>query len=414
MRFTIAAVSLLTYFFVVWVAGAAGLSRLLSEYGVTASLPVSAEMAVRLCDSDPEAHYARGIVFSDIGRLEMSVKEYERATALRPRDYFLWLELGRARDQAGDQQGALAAFNQTVRLAPYYAQPRWQLGNLLLRAGRRDEAFAELRHAARSDPALLPAVLDLAWGAYAGEARSIEEAVRPQTTGARVALARFLIKHGSVSEAMTLYRAMTDASDADRRALLTDLLAAKRFAEAYEVWSPERGATSGERRGTAAVVDGGFEGDIVLDDVGFGWQPARDTPTVRVSLDTENPRAGMHSLLIAWSGDADPNAPVMSQLVLVEPNARYRLSFMSSTREVVTGGLPIITVTNASGDDERVLARSSPLPQGTRQWQGYRVEFVTAGTISAIRLSIRRQNCGDTPCPIFGRTWFDDFSLQKL
>lgn len=345
----------------------------------------------------------------------MSVKEYERATALRPRDYFLWLELGRARDQAGDQQGALAAFNQTVRLAPYYAQPRWQLGNLLLRVGRPDEAFAELRHAARSDPALLPAVLDLAWGAYAGEARSIEEAVGPQTTGARVALARFLIKHGNISEAMTLYRTTSDASDTDRRALVADLLAAKRFAEAYEVWSPrDCSATSGERRGKAAVHDGGFESNIVLDDVEFRWQPARDTQTVRVSLNTDDTRAGIHSLLIAWSGDSDPNASVVSQLVLVEPNARYRLSFMSRTQEVVTGGLPVVTVTDADDNDERVLARSSPLSQGTSRWQEYRVEFVTAGTTSAVRISIRRQNCGGAPCPIFGLTWFDDFSLHKL
>src|SRR5207253_8349631 len=110
-----------------------------------------------------------------------AINEYEQAARLRPRDYFLWLSLGTARDQAGDERGALAAFQESVRLAPYYAEPRWQFGNALLRAGRLDEAFAELRRAAVSDSSLLPGLVDLVWGVYGGDAFMVQQVIQPQT-----------------------------------------------------------------------------------------------------------------------------------------------------------------------------------------------------------------------------------------
>src|SRR6266851_680002 len=96
--------------------------------------------------------------------------EFQRAAQLRPRDYYLWMLLGVTSDQSGDQEGALRALRQAVALAPSYARPRWQLGNVLLRMGQLDQAFVELRQAAQSNPSLWPNVDDLAWGAYGRDA----------------------------------------------------------------------------------------------------------------------------------------------------------------------------------------------------------------------------------------------------
>lgn len=405
----------------IWGAGRAGLSRLISYQSMALGSLMLVNKAVNLSPSDPEAYYTRALILEGQGKHGEMVKEIERSIARRPGDYFLWLELGRARDQADDGEGALAAFEEAIRLAPYYAEPRWQLGNLLLRGGRFDEAFAQLRRAAASDPNLLPALIELAWGTYGGEARVVQQAIEPQSTATRLALARFFAEHEDVAEANDLWRAAGADAGEDRRAFVGKLIASNRFTQAYEVWSSGREVaaddSAGRGDGGAAhigyLTDGSFEGEVDLDDSGFGWH-RHNQPAVRVSLDPHESRAGTQSLLINWSGNSDPSAPVISQLVMVEPSRRYRLSFAARTEGIVTGGLPIVVLVDASSG--RALAQSAPLPPGTGGWRDYSLEFTTGGgeRQEAVRLIITRQNCSSSPCPIFGQAWWDAFSLQKL
>ena len=92
-----------------------------------------------------------------------AVNSLETATRLRYCDDYLWLELGNTREEIGETQGALAALDQAVRWAPYYAHTHWQRGNLLLRMGRTAEAFTELRQAAAINRGYQPNLIDLAW-----------------------------------------------------------------------------------------------------------------------------------------------------------------------------------------------------------------------------------------------------------
>jgi hypothetical protein len=91
---------------------------------------------------------------------------------------------------------------------------------------------------------------------------------------------------------------------------------------------------------------------LTFDETGFGWQFVRAPNIVQVSLDTTEPRSGAHSLRLDWNGNPPPNTPFTSQLVLVEPNARYRLSFSARTQEVVSVALPLIVVSERNGSDD--------------------------------------------------------------
>lgn len=418
MRPVIAAISLVACLLGVWVCGRAGRARLLINhinYKEDAGLLASINEAIRLSPLDPEVHYARALVLWRMEQLPEAIREYESVVALRPRDYVPWLDLGSTRDNNGDEEGALSAFKEAVRLAPHYGLPRWELGNLLLRMGQRDGAFTELRRAAMSDPKLLPDVIDLAWDAYSSDAQAVQQAIQPQSPQARLALAHFFVNHEKTTEAMDLFRSTSGTTAKDRHALLTALLAARRFTEAYEVWASGRDAIRKEGYHViSAITDGSFESDINLDDPGFGWQLASNLQAVRLSLDTNEPHTGTYSLRLYWSGDSNPSASVVSQLVLVEPKTRYRLSFAVRTQEMLTIGLPMVTVADASGDDGPVLAQSKPFPRGTSGWQDYTTEFATAETTSAVRITIRRESCNMVPCPILGQAWVDDFSLERL
>jgi hypothetical protein len=412
MRTVIPVACLLGCLFCLWIAARGGVSRFYSTYAAYSVQLDDAETAVRFSSSDPEAHLIRAAILKGAGRLDEAVREYEQSVALRPRDYVLWLELGLARDEAEDQRGAINALREAVRLAPDYAAPRWQLGNILLRSGNINDAFSEMRRAAASNPAFLPQLIDLAWTIYQGDVAAVERVVQPQTIAARLALARFAARHGKVADAARIFRALGDMAAEDRRAFLVELLAAKQFNVAYEVWSTAPGRS--EHQSNPSFTDGGFEEQINLDEPGFGWQIARNLPALKVSLDQTQPRQGRNSLRLDWSGDANPASPVVSQTVLVEPNARYRLRFSVRTEELVSGGLPFIAVVDAASLDSHALAQSDPFPSKTTQWQEESVDFTTGKDAQAVVVILQRQSCSRNPCPIFGRVWVDDFSLQKL
>ncbi|NOT62630.1 MAG: tetratricopeptide repeat protein [Acidobacteria bacterium] len=388
-----------------WWAVRDGMSRLLSLHGRATGLLDSATEAVRLSPTDAEAHYAQATALLEAGQSQAALPALEQAVRWRPRDYGLWLALARARDLTGDNTGALAAFRQAVQRAPHYAQPRWQLGNWLLRAGQVEEAFVELRSAAASDATLLPNAADLAWSAFNGDARAVERVIQPQNDGARMTLAVLAAKRGKTEEALQLFRAAQQVPDDERRRLLTALLSAHRFHEAFEVWAAGRGEA-------ATITDGGFEQGWPPDESSFGWVRVRDAQTVRLSFDAQRPHSGRTSLRIDWNGNSDPSQSLLLQLVPVQPRRVYRLNFIARTHELVAGGAPEVLVMDVESQG-RALAQTLALPLGTSDWRTYAMEFRTSDTTNAVRVIVRRQGCSAAgPCPAFGKLWVDDFALR--
>lgn len=342
--------------------------------------------------------------------MEESVAEMERAVALRPQDYLLWLRLGYEREYARDAEGALAAYEEAVRLSPFYAQPRWYLGNLLFRTGRREEALAHLRRAARTDPRYVPAFVEIAWQESGDDAEKVRRLIEPETDEERMALARSFVARGRAADALELFRASGGASERERNLLMNALLDAGLFNQAFEVWARGR-----DEAKASFVTDGGFEGRIVRDEPGFSWRPARDSQTLRVSLDANGARTGAQSLRIAFNGESDPSSEIVSQLAAVEPKTRYRLTFAARTQDLVSGGLPRVVVQSAAGGEDReTLARSESFAKGTNDWRVYSLEFATDEKTSGVRIVVQREGCSSSLCPAFGFVWLDDFLLETL
>lgn len=390
-----------------------GLARLLVKYAATAGNISAADKAVSLAPADPESHYTRGALFSNLGQPDIALKEIERAVSLRPRDYYLWLQLGMVRDQLEDQVGALADLDEAARLAPYYSQPRWQRGNLLFRMGRTQEAFADLRHAASSEPNLLPNLIDLAWSASAQDAAVTERILSFDSSSTHMALAQFYAARGKATEALAQYRAVGSPAEKDRRELVRQLIRMAAFREAFQIWS-SREASAGEKSPLpVAVYDGGFEGPLNLNEAGFGWRVARGLGGLNMSVDSGQPHTGAKSLRLEFKGNTSTATDLLSQLLVLEPATRYQVNFAARTREIVTGGPLVLTIAEATGD-KHLLARSMPLRQGSNNWETYTVDFSTTASTGAVLVTIQRESCTSSPCPIFGVIWFDSFSIQEL
>jgi hypothetical protein len=398
----------------IWMSAREGLAQRYAGRALLTESVADADRAVAF-GGVPEAHYARAIVRERTSGDAAS--EFQNAVASRPNDYALWLELASARDRRGDTAGAIAALSESTRLAPFYARPRWQLGNALFRAGRIQEALGELHFAAGSDPKLALPVLALMWSGLNGNVADVERAFAPQTPAMETALARFLVKRGKVADAMRHFRAAGGIAADEQRAMINDLLAAKDFEAAYEVWSLNRGDKAS---GVAHIANGGFEEPIVLEERGFGWQLVQNQQGIQVALDPVERRTGMHSLRVDWSGNGDTLLPKASLLVLVEPGRRYQLRLAARGADLVMLGLPVISIVDAgdptaqSGDyRQSAIGRSQALPKGTSGWQDYAVDFTTSPATRAVIIRIHRENCAIHPCPAFGHAWFDDFSLTE-
>jgi len=381
-----------------------GFSGLLTRYAVVANSLPAADQAIQLTPSDPDAHRARATVLNRLQRTAEAEISLTTATNLRPGDDLLWLELGSAREELGNNEGALAALDQAVRCAPYYAHTHWQRGNLLLRLGRYDAAFADLRQAAASKRKYLPTLIDLTWNLTGGDAKKTEALLEISNDYERWTYARFLAQKGKgqeVTEQVGLLK--TPLSDQNRDELTRLLFAAKSFDGSFV---SAAGAKTGE------ILNGGFEEPLLLSNSTLGWIVSRSQSKTKLAVDVTEKSGGARSLQISFDGEWNASEPLLSQTVVVGPEQRYRLSFALQTKDLVTGGPPRIVVTDARSN--QVLGKSDAFSQSTGAWQQMTVDFATPRDGAAVIIRLTRDSCVTSLCPIFGVLWLDEFSLQKL
>ena len=391
--------------FLMQAAARIGFSRLLSRYAVGTNSLAAADQAIQLTPADPDAHRARAIVLNRLHRPAEAEASLEIATRLRPAHAAQWLELGATKEELGDNEGALAAFDQAVLYAPYYGETHWQRGNLLLRLGRYDEAFGDLRQAAESNRKFLSSVIDLAWSLTKGDANQTAALLQINNDNDRLEFARFLARRGKGKEMIEQVNLLAaPLSDQNRDELTRLAFAAGSVADLSPL------AAAGEKPGE--VSNGGFEAPLSNGSSLFAWKfsTAQKSPTL--SLDVSEKAAGQRSLRIEFRGDWDSSVPPLDQTIVVQPQQRYRLTFAVKTKDLITGGPPRIMVAGPAAD--QVLGQSEAFPQSTPSWQQMSVEFTVPEKSEAVNIILARDKCSSSPCPIFGVVWLDEFALQKL
>src|SRR5689334_480551 len=132
MRLALTLLAIGVCLFLIQASASFGFSRLLTRYAIATNSAPVADEAIQLSPADPEAHRARATILNRLQMPGEAVKSLETAATLRYRDDYLWIELGNTKEELGNTQGALAAMDQAVHWAPYYAHTHWQRGNLLL------------------------------------------------------------------------------------------------------------------------------------------------------------------------------------------------------------------------------------------------------------------------------------------
>jgi hypothetical protein len=387
-------------------AARSGLSSLFTISAGQSNQIETANQAVQLNGANPDAHYVRATILQ-VSDLPSAIKDYNQAAITRPNDYVLWLSLARAYELNGEVAAAVTAARQAIPLAPAYAEPHYQLGNILVRAGQTQEGFKELQLAAASNPTLFPGIIDLAWNFSGKDPNLLLHSINPKNASDYFALASYFRERKEIKLAVDMYAAAGDLAQDERRSYSYELIVAKKFQEAQRLWKQGHPNAAG----SGSLFDGGFEQESDLTEPGFGWRLGERVEGLDLKLDPTDPREGGASLRIEFSGHSDPMSPVLGQLVLVEPRTNYRLQFAMRSEKLVSGGGPLLILTDAAS--EKVLSASEQFPNATNGWRDYSIDFATEEGTTALHLTLRR-NCASSPCPIFGRLWLDNFSLKKL
>jgi len=169
-----------------------------------------------------------------------------------------------------------------------------------------------------------------------------------------------LQKHGQVAAAVPLLIAAGDspAAKAERKQHVSELVNAKEFRAAYQLWAADPGANAD--KAIDQILDPGFEIEGNLGEP-FGWRAVDSVEGISLSLDNVEPKMGWRSLRVDFAGATNSGGEIISQLVLVEPKTHYKLRYYFRTESIVSGGLPFVAVIDARTGT--VLEPVETLPQ---------------------------------------------------
>mgnify|MGYP001064625634 CR=1 FL=1 len=370
-----------------------------------------AEVLVSLAPSDPNTHYALAYLLEssftteDINR---SLQEYEKAVALSPHDYRFWLALGFAKEKYESSELAEPAFRKALELAPNYAQVHWLLGNNLLRQGREDEALSEIRIAVEKDESLaVPAVATL-WLVLRGDQNKIMNRIG-DSEAVKSALSVVLARDKRFDEAFRLWQSLSEESVKKYKNLAEQLfnlfLSEKKFHYALHL----KNQISNSKFEVEKFQNPGFEDEIdVSNSDYFNWRISEGTEP-RIGINKEHKRSGEQSLFLIFNSSTDKNLRYIQQMIVVFPNQTYKLKLFFRSNLKAQRTLVWQVVDAADG---KILAETKPI-ESEADWMPLETTFTTPPTTEAIIVRLTRASCFEQICPISGKVWFDDFSLEK-
>ena len=374
-----------------------------------------AAWSVDLAPRDPQTHYALAVLSEKTFApedLALSLAEYEKAVALAPHDYRLWLALGKARERGGNAAGAELALRKSLELAPHYAPVQWTLGNALLRRGKTAEAFSEMTKAAENDPNYRTPVVNTAWQIFDGNLNNVRR-IFGDSVNLNFALVSFLVKQKRFAEAIQIWDDLPvenkkNVYKIDGEQLFAGMLAVKKYREALRIQQSINDKPETANFALGKIYNGDFEMPLAREKASlFDWQIA-DGAQPQIGPNNEQQHGGDTSLFFIFNSFDGKDFRQVSQTVAVESEKKYAFEFFYKS-ELKTSATLRWEIADAA--DGKILAAVNPI-LSTSNWMSLGAEFTTTAATEAVVIRLVREGCKLSLCPISGKVWFDDFQLK--
>jgi hypothetical protein len=399
-----------------WLAVRWQIGNMLAEYtsSTEPNVRTVAEFSAGFAPGDPMANWFLASSERDVftpEKMQTSLASYENVVRLAPYDYRWWIELGRAREQAEDAAGAEKAFLRAVELAPAYTYPHWQAGNFYLRQGETQKAFTELQKAAENNPVYRQQVFSTIWDYFDKDTARLEQ-LAGDVPSVRSDLALFYASKERAADSLRVWNTLTPEQKKENESdakIIAQALFEKKYFRSAVGFTRELGIETEAQ--AEKIQNAGFESETGREnDSYFSWKVIQ-AEKVDVRFDRTQKHGGNRSLRVVFNGFAGAQYYQVYQIVAVEPNARYNLSFWVRTENLKSAGNPLIEIVNAN--DDRVIKATSAFPDGSNEWQEMKIDFVAPPNAEGVIVRVARAFCGNQ-CPLFGSVWLDDFLISRL
>jgi len=317
--------------------------------------------------------------------------------------------VGKARERVGDAAGAENALRKALELAPNYSEVQWTFGNVLLREGKTNEAFAEIRKAV-NDPKYVAPAVSIAWQIFEGDVAQIRQNLG-NSTQIDSALSVFFARQKRFDEAMQTWNALPpgEKKTTFKQAgedLYKEMIAGKKYRSALqiqtEITEPETDRSVGK------ISNGGFEAEIKTANQGvFDWQIAEGAKP-QIGPNNAQKHSGNLSLLMIFNSSDGKDFRAVSQIIAVEPGKRYEFETFYKSELKTSAGLKWEIADAADG---KILAVTGTTSAGA-DWASLKTEFIVPENAEGVVVRLARESCKTLICPITGSIWFDDFSIK--
>ncbi len=357
---------------------------------------------------DAESFDTKAFINNKFGSFGAETENLQKAIEYRPNDYVLWLKLAKNQQAQNQTTTAGTVFQKAIELAPFYGEPHFYYGLFLVANYRKSEGFEQLRFAFRRNPQYFDEVLALAWRETNENADETIKLLSPQNTFEKENIIEFLLDKKAYEAIAALGCREEDLDDGQRKNLVIKLFEKRQFSVAHQI--SERDCTL-SNSSTVNLADGDFEMVNLHEGFGFGWRVGDLPETVKIGFDNEIKANGRRSFGVVFDGNSDAAQPIISQTFRVGKKHKYRLSFAYRTEKIVSGGVPFLSFSLKQPDDD-VIFKEINLTTDQNDWRRFSTEIETLEQTEAIEIRLARRSCGQSPCPIFGRLWLDNFTIN--
>ena len=338
--------------------------------------------------------------------------------AKNPGDALALLLLALEFERQGKREEAGAAMRTAARLAPADPESLLLVAGYFLRTGEETAALTTLRRALDSAPADVSTRI---WPVFtaalvSGRHQRYFDAMAREDAAwwpefFRHACARAV--PSSAVQAVFAVRVEAQIATADeRRCLIERLSRDGQWTNAYVLWL--NGVPPEQRQRVGYVFNGDFEAP--LSNTGFDWRiPAQESAIV--SAEPGDGVTGKRGLSVAFTSQRYGGPPIYQTLVLEQ--GKYQLEGRAKPGVEAWLGMQWgVYCVDEAGRPTRQIVRTDPFT-GTTRWREFRQEFAVPAGCPAqlLRLELANPKQGaagpaDVAIRLKGKLWFDDMRIR--
>ncbi len=350
----------------------------------------------------PEALYDYGRMAWVDNHLKAAENFLTRSVAGNPCHIDAWLLLARVESARGNRDKAEHIMVFTHRLTRHVL--RWKWDQILL-AGQlgREDIFLENINDVIPSRKFGRDALQLLDMYYQGDVHRVLSVTAPEN---RPFLLRWLISWNRIRDSRPVWDSIPVSVKRQDRLFETyvDFLVRQNdFRNAGRIWQAFTGISG--------MTNPGFEEE--LSGRGFDWVcRTSDPPCWLVNRRLAQSVEGYYALNITFDGLKNIHFHHLRQIVPIEPDREYLLSYWCKSRNLTTDQRPFIEII-CPGREEKIRWSGDMLPE-TSDWHKETIRFKPPAPCQAVIVQLTRHPSHRFDSKISGNVWLDNFEMIPI